>query len=226
MADLAVLVVDALQGVVAHEGDTDSTVDHARSNIGRGQPSRLFVQRVELLVAGLGDLAKVHAPVPEIHELDVRHLEDAVPDGTAAGVVDVTPPYVPARTTTPSTSACGSIFSRCVIATSKRGELGLRGAQLRRRSRSRRARVAQGADGLHRQDRAQPRPRPRGRDRTGDSVAAGRAMFALDDLRDALTGDLSIEAWASQERTILGQLERRAFGARAKSEHIVVLRRT
>jgi hypothetical protein len=60
----------------------------------------------------------------------------------------------------------------------------------------------------------------------GDSVARGRAIYALDDLRDALTGDLAIEAWASQERPMLGVVERRAFGARPKAEHIVVLRRT
>ena len=50
-------------------------------------------------------------------------------------------------------------------------------------------------------------------------------MFALDDLRDALTADLVIEAWASQERPMLGAAERRAFGDRGKAEHAIVLRR-
>ena len=59
----------------------------------------------------------------------------------------------------------------------------------------------------------------------GDSVAKGRAIYALDDLREALPGDLAMEAWASQERPMLGTTERRAFGARPKAEHIVVLRR-
>src|SRR5262249_48070069 len=59
----------------------------------------------------------------------------------------------------------------------------------------------------------------------GDSIAKGRALYALDDLRDALTADLVIEAWASQERPMLGAGERRAFGDRPKAEHIVVLRR-
>ena len=59
----------------------------------------------------------------------------------------------------------------------------------------------------------------------GDSVAAGTALFALDDLRDALPGDLILEAWASQERPKLGQVERRAFGERPKCEHAVMLRR-
>jgi hypothetical protein len=60
----------------------------------------------------------------------------------------------------------------------------------------------------------------------GDSVAADRAIFALDDLRDAVTSDLVLEAWASQERPVLGIHERRAFGDMPKREHIVVLRRT
>src|SRR5690606_40350257 len=59
----------------------------------------------------------------------------------------------------------------------------------------------------------------------GDSVAKGRALYALDDLREALPGDLVIEAWASQERPMLGGVEKRAFGDRPKAEHIVVLRR-
>jgi hypothetical protein len=59
----------------------------------------------------------------------------------------------------------------------------------------------------------------------GDSVARGRALYALDDLRDAIPGSLVLEAWASQERPMLGAAERRVFGERVKSEHAVVLRR-
>jgi hypothetical protein len=58
----------------------------------------------------------------------------------------------------------------------------------------------------------------------GDSVAAGRAHHALDDLRDALPGSLDLVGWASQLRPMLGTVERRAFGARPKAEHVVVLR--
>jgi len=59
----------------------------------------------------------------------------------------------------------------------------------------------------------------------GDSVAKGRAFYALDDVREALPGDLVIEAWASQERPMLGGVEKRAFAIRPKAEHIVVLRK-
>jgi len=59
----------------------------------------------------------------------------------------------------------------------------------------------------------------------GDSLAAGRAVYALDDLRGALTDELVLEAWASQHRPMLGGREQRAFGDRPKAEHIVLLRR-
>ena len=57
-------------------------------------------------------------------------------------------------------------------------------------------------------------------------MARGRALYARDDLREALAADVVLEAWASQERPMLGTGERRAFGDRPKAEHIVVLRRT
>ena len=59
----------------------------------------------------------------------------------------------------------------------------------------------------------------------GDSVARGRATYALDDVRAGLTDDLVLEAWASQHRPMLGGRELRAFGDRPKAEHIVLLRR-
>ena len=59
----------------------------------------------------------------------------------------------------------------------------------------------------------------------GDSWAKNRAMYALDDLRGALTDELVLEAWASQHRPMLGGRELRAFGERPKAEHIVLLRR-
>src|SRR5690606_38809817 len=65
----------------------------------------------------------------------------------------------------------------------------------------------------------------------GDSVVASggggpaRAAYALDDVRGALPAALALEAWASQERPMLGVVERRAFGPRPKAEHVVLLRR-
>ncbi len=210
-----------LYKVSSRTSDTDST--WIARNIGRGQPSRLFVQRVELLVAGLDDLSKIHAPLPDVRELDVRHLEDAVPDGTAAGVV-TSPPYAGTYDYAEH-QRLRFDFLALRHREFETGELGSRrsfdddpeGAALAWRK------ALTGFVGKIARTLA---PGRAAAIVIGDSVAAGRAMFALDDLRDALTADLSIEAWASQERTMLGQVERRAFGGRVKSEHIVVLRRT
>jgi len=59
----------------------------------------------------------------------------------------------------------------------------------------------------------------------GDSWAGGRAMYALDDVRSALSDELGVAAWASQLRPMLGTGERRAFEGRAKAEHVVLLQR-
>jgi DNA modification methylase len=59
----------------------------------------------------------------------------------------------------------------------------------------------------------------------GDSFAQGRAIYALDDVRGALTDALVLEAWASQQRPMLGGRELRAFADRPKAEHIVLLRK-
>jgi DNA modification methylase len=59
----------------------------------------------------------------------------------------------------------------------------------------------------------------------GDSWTHNRAIYALDDLRGALTDELILEAWASQQRPMLGVREQNAFGDRPKAEHIVLLRR-
>ena len=225
-ADLAEVLLACLSSMLykvsSRTSDTDPT--WIARNVSRGAPSRYFVQRVELLVAGLDDLGKIHAPMPEVRELDVRHLEDAVPDGTAAGVV-TSPPYAgtydyaehqrlrfdflalrhrdfEAGELGSRRSFDGGDPEEAVVAWRK-ALTGFVGKIARTLAPDRAAAIV-----------------------LGDSVAGGRAMFALDDLRDALTADLSIEAWASQERTMLGQLERRAFGGRAKAEHIVVLRRT
>ena len=45
----------------------------------------------------------------------------------------------------------------------------------------------------------------------GDSYTRNQAMYALDDLRDALTDELYLEAWASQQRPMLGGREQRTF---------------
>jgi hypothetical protein len=222
LADILVACLSScLYKVSSRASDTDPT--WVEKHIGRGMAARLFVQRVDLLVAGLGDLSKVHAPMPEVHELDIRKLDTIVPDGTAAGVI-TSPPYAG---TYDYADHQRLRFDFLALRHRELDELELG---------SRRSFEHDPEEALAAWRKALAgfvgkigRTLARGRAAAlviGDSVAAGRAMFALDDLRDALTSDLSIEAWASQERTKLGQVERRAFGVREKAEHIVVLRRT
>ena len=222
LADILTACLSAiLYKVSSRTSDTDATwIDR---NVGRGQPSRLFAQRTDLLVAGLDDLAKVHGPIAELHELDVRKLSTVIPDGTAAGIV-TSPPYA-------------GTYDYAEHQRLRFDFLGLRHRDLDAGEvGSRRSFEDDPHEGLrhwHKAlagivDRIATALAP-GRAAAiviGDSVAKGRALFALDDLREALTSDVVIEAWASQERPMLGSVERRAFGDRPKAEHVVVLRRT
>jgi len=223
-AELAAILTACLSAILykvsSRTSDTDATwVDR---NIARGQPARLFAQRVDLLAAGLADLAASHAPLPEIFELDVRKLASVIPDGSVAGVI-TSPPYAGTYDYAEH-QRLRFDFLGLHHRNFDEGEVG-----------SRRAFDADPAE-AHRRwkkalagivDRITTALAP-GRLATivlGDSVAKGRALYALDDLREALTSDVVIEAWASQERPMLGALERRAFGDRPKAEHIVALRR-
>ena len=224
-AELATVLTACLSAILykvsSRTSDTDPT--WVARNIARGQAARLFAQRVDLLAAGLDDLARSHAPVPEIFERDVRKLADIIPDGSVAGVI-TSPPYA-ATYDYAEHQRLRFDFLGLHHRDFDEGEVG-----------SRRAFEADPAE-AHRRwkkalagivDRITTALAP-GRPAAiviGDSVARGRALYALDDLREALTSDVVIEAWASQERPMLGGVERRAFGDRPKAEHIVVLRRT
>lgn len=221
LADILTACLSAiLYKVSSRTSDTDPTwIDR---NVPRGQAARLFAQRVDLLCAGLADLAKVHATMPEVHELDIRKLADVVPDGSAAGII-TSPPYA-------------GTYDYAEHQRLRFDFLGLRHRELDAGEiGSRRSFDGDPHEALRRWkkalagivDRITTALAP-GRPAAiviGDSVARGRALYALDDLREALTGDVVIEAWASQERPMLGSVERRAFGDRPKAEHIVVLRR-
>ncbi len=223
-AELAGILTACLSAVLykvsSRTSDTDAT--WTARNVSRGQAARLFGQRIELLVAGLEDLSKVHGPLAEVHELDIRKLSTVVPDGSVAAVV-TSPPYA-------------GTYDYAEHQRLRFDFLGLRHREL-----------DAGELGSRRSFEADPEEANRrwkkalaGTIETigaalvrggaaaiviGDSVAKGRAMYALDDLRDALPGDMIIEAWASQERPMLGAGERRAFAERPKAEHIVLLRR-
>ena len=210
-----------LYKVSSRTSDTDSTwVDR---NIGRGAAARAFVQRAELLAAGLDDLSRNHGTPPEIFEMDARRLGDVVPDGSAAGMV-TSPPY-PGTYDYAEHQRLRFDFLALRHRELDAGELGPRRAfendapAAYQKWRAAHAEVIAAIGRALAPGRAAVLV-------AGDSVAKGRALYALDELRDALTSDLTIEAWASQERPMLGVAERRAFGERVKAEHAVVLRRT
>ena len=210
-----------LYKVSSRTSDTDATwVDRT---VGRGFPTRLFTQRVDLLVAGLEDLSKVHASMPEVFELDIRKLSEVVKDGSVAGVI-TSPPYA-------------GTYDYAEHQRLRFDFLGLRHRDLDAGEIGSRRSFEEDPEEAHRRWKkalagsigkigAALAPGRPAAIVIGDSVAKGRALYALDDIREALTGDLVIEAWASQERPMLGNIERRAFGDRPKAEHIVLLRRT
>ena len=220
LADVLTACLSAiLYKVSSRASDTDPTwVDR---NVPRGAAARHFARRVELLTAGLHDLARVPGPPPRIVEHDARGLGEVVAAASAAGVV-TSPPYAGTYDYAEHQRLRFDFLAlrhRPLDA----GEIGSRrsfesdpgaGAAWR-------AALADSLDAI-------ARALAPGRAAAlviGDSVARGRAIYALDDVRGALTDELVLEAWASQHRPMLGGGERRAFGDRAKAEHIVLLRR-
>ncbi|HTR50229.1 MAG TPA: hypothetical protein VMJ10_05935, partial [Kofleriaceae bacterium] len=162
------------------------------------------------------------ASLPEVFEHDARGLGDLVPDGTACGVV-TSPPYAGTYDYAEHQRLRFDFLGLRHRALDE-GELGPRRAF----DDDAPAAYAAWRSALAAVVGAIARALGPGRAAAlviGDSLARGRALYALDDLRDALPGDLVLEAWASQERPMLGAAERRAFGDRPKAEHAVVLRR-
>jgi hypothetical protein len=222
LADILTACLSAiLYKVSSRTSDTDPT--WTPRNIGRGMATRLFAQRVDLLVAGLEDLARVHAPLPTIHEQDIRKLPDLIPDGSVAGIV-TSPPYA-------------GTYDYAEHQRLRFDFLGLRHRDLDAGEVGSRRAFEEDPAAAHRAWQKAltgiigriARALAPGRAAAiviGDSMARGRGIYALDDVREALPGDLALEAWASQERPMLGTGERRAFAERPKAEHIVVLRRT
>ena len=220
VADILTACLSAiLYKVSSRASDTDPT--WVERNVPRGAAARHFAQRVELLTAGLHDLSRGAGPPPAVHELDARRLGDVVPAGSAAGVI-TSPPYAGTYD-----YAEHQRLRFDFLALRHReldaGEIGAR--------RSFEADPGAGAAwhaALATMLDAIALALVPGRAAAlviGDSVARGRAIYALDEIRGALTDELVIEAWASQHRPMLGGREHRAFGDRPKAEHIVLLRR-
>jgi hypothetical protein len=221
LADVLLACLSAiLYKVSSRTSDTDAT--WVERHVARGAAARLFAQRADLLVAGLADLSRQHGSPAEVHELDARKLGDVVPDGGACGIV-TSPPYAGTYDYAEHQRLRFDFLGLRHRALDE-GEIGSRRAfedDAPAAYRAWQAALAQTVSTI-------ARALAPGRAAAlviGDSVARGRALYALDDLREALSSDLVLEAWASQERPMLGGPERRAFGDRPKAEHAVVLRR-
>ncbi|HET7500042.1 MAG TPA: hypothetical protein VFK02_03540 [Kofleriaceae bacterium] len=208
-----------LYKVSSRTSDTDGTwVDR---NVPRGAAARHFAQRVELLAAGLHDLARTAGPMPRVVEHDARRLGEVVAAGTAGAVI-TSPPYAGTYD-----YAEHQRLRFDFLALRHReldaGEIGAR-RSFERDPAASQAWHAALADALDAITSVLAPGRPAAIV-IGDSLAGGRAVHALDDLRGVLTDELILEAWASQHRPMLGGREQRAFGDRPKAEHIVLLRR-
>jgi hypothetical protein len=222
-AELAGILTACLSAILykvsSRASDTDGTwVDR---NVPRGAPARHFARRVELLTAGLDDLARTPGAIPLVFERDARRLGEIIPDGTAGGAI-ASPPYAGTYDYAEHQRLRFDFLAlrhRDLDA----GEIGSRRsfASDPGASAAWRAALADSLDAI-------ARALAPGRAAAiviGDSFAGLRASYALDDLRDALTDEMVLEAWASQQRPMLGGREQRAFGDRPKAEHIVLLRR-
>jgi len=163
------------------------------------------------------------APRPEVFEHDARRLSQVVPNGSAAGII-TSPPYAGTYDYAEH-QRLRFDFLGLRHRELDAGEVGSRRSFEEDPAAAHRAWQKALAGIVARIGRALA-PGAAAAIVIGDSVARGRALYALDDLREALTGDLAIEAWASQERPMLGAVERRAFGDRPKAEHVVVIRRS
>jgi SAM-dependent methyltransferase len=222
-AELAGVLTACLSAILykvsSRASDTDGT--WVERNVPRGAPARHFAQRVELLAAGLDDLSRARGVTPEVVERDARRLREVVADGSAAGVI-ASPPYAGTYD-----YAEHQRLRFDFLALRHReldaGEIGSRRSfeSAPAAGAAWRAALADAIDAIARA----LAPGRAAAIMIGDSLAGGRAMYAIDDVRGALTDELVLEAWASQHRLMLGGRERRAFGERPKAEHIVLLRR-
>lgn len=222
-AELADVLAAALSAILYKVSFRASDTDPSKitRHIARGGPARLFAQRVELLVAGLDDLGRTRGAPPEVLEHDARRLGEIVPDGGALAIV-TSPPYAGTYDYA-ETQRLRFDFLGIRHRAFDEGEIGAR--------RGFAGEGARGAAARWRDDLAAVidaiavalAPGGRAALVIGDSIAAGRAMRADDDVRAVLDDRLAMVAWAWQDRPQLGGAEKRAFADRPKREHVLLL---
>ncbi|MBE7450902.1 MAG: hypothetical protein HS111_19035 [Kofleriaceae bacterium] len=221
-AEVALVLTMALSGIlykVSHRrSDTDPS--WVERKVARGAAARLFGDRVEMIVAGLDDLARVRAPMPRVVEADARALASlGLPP--AVGVV-TSPPYAGTYDYAEQHRLRFDFLGLRHRAFDE-GELGPRRHFLANSAAATtrwRAALGDAVGALV----GALEPGRLAALVVGDSLA-GKACFADEDLRAVLDDRVEVLAWAWQERPKLGP-ERHAFGDRPKREHVVVLHRT
>ncbi len=224
VADILTVALSAiLYKVSFRSSDTDPR--KVERTVARGAAARLFSQRVDLLAAGLDDLSGRRGAPPEVIHGDARRLGEVVPDGGAAGIV-TSPPYAGTYDYAEH-QRLRFDFLGLHHRDFDEGEIGARrafeapGAAPRAAATQWRADLTAAVDAIA----AALAPGGRAAVVIGDSMAAGRAILADDDVRRALDDRLVMVAWAWMERPALGAVERNAFGERGKREHVLLLER-
>jgi hypothetical protein len=220
-ADVAEVLWMALSGIlykVSHRrSDTDpSWVERA---ISRGMAARLFTDRVEMIIAGLEDLARTQGPMPKVYENDARDLA-SLKLPPAMGIV-TSPPYAGTYDYAEQ-HRLRFDFLGIRHRAFEAGELGPRRGFLANSAAATTKWRADLGDAVSAMAGALA-PGGMAALVVGDSLA-GKAAFADEDVRSVLDDRMAVVAWAWQERLKLGP-ERKAFRDRAKREHIIVLQR-
>lgn len=227
--ELADILTVALSAILYKVSRRASDTDPARveRRVGRGAASRLFRERIDLLVAGLGDLSRAaDAPPGRVHCADARDLRALGIDDASVHAVVTSPPYAGTydyaeqhRLRLDFLGMSGKAFRQAEMGSRRQfAETG----EARRRARRRWGRALGHA--LAEVARVLA-PGGRAAVMLGDSVAGDRAIRADEALAAALPDPLEVVAWAWQERPALGRPERDAFAGRPKRECIFLLGR-
>jgi hypothetical protein len=223
-ADLELVLSSMLTKLSRRTSDTSNRELPRR--IGAGFPARLFVRKTEELVARLGEVTTkmAKAPPPRVLEGDARELAGV--DDASVNLVVTSPPYP-------------GVYDYLAHHEMRLRWLGLRADRFATNEIGARRRLdALGpAEGVVRWERelgaallAMDRVLVKSAVAVlliADSVIAGKPIYAVDSIRRILPNThLRLLAVASQERPHFHEPTRRAFAARPRREHAILVVRT
>lgn len=216
---LAVCLSSLLIKCSKRNSDTSSKIVDRK--IARGMPARWFAERIDLMCQGLIDLHKAGATGEVVVlEEDARKLGLAGLEEESVGAIISSPPYVGTYDYVDH-HRLRLAFLGLPYNKFESGEIG---ARRRFKGRAEQATEAAYADFRACIDAFDKLLVPGGLMAlmVGDSVAGVEPVWADELLRDIVGSRFKLLASASQERDLLGSLEKRAFGDRPKREHILL----